>query len=54
MATLAGAGFPLAPPALAEATEIGRKYDIPIAYDPIADQKSWNEMAGFLKKIFHK
>ena len=34
------------------ATEVGKKYDIPIAYNAEADTKSWNEMATFLQRIF--
>lgn len=30
-------------------TENGKKFNIPIAYDPAADQASWNELMKFLK-----
>ncbi|HLD99768.1 MAG TPA: dienelactone hydrolase family protein [Bdellovibrionota bacterium] len=35
-----------------KATEVGKKYGIPIAYNAEADTKSWNEMATFLQRIF--
>ena len=35
-----------------KATEIGKRFNMPIAYDADADQKSWDEMRGFLKRIF--
>lgn len=37
-----------------EATELGKKFNLPIAYNADADKKSWNEMKDFLKKIFKK
>ncbi len=35
-----------------DATEIGKKFKIPIAYNELADVASWNEMKTFLKRIF--
>ena len=35
-----------------EATELGKKFNLPIAYNADADKKSWGEMKDFLKKIF--
>jgi dienelactone hydrolase len=35
-----------------EATELGKKYHIPISYNAEADKKSWDEMVTFLRKIF--
>lgn len=35
-----------------EATEKGKKFNIPIAYNYAADKKSWEDMKDFLKKIF--
>lgn len=34
------------------ATELGKKFDMPIAYDEKADKASWQEMQGFLTEIF--
>ena len=34
------------------ATALGKKFNIPIAYNKDADEKSWNEMKVFLKNIF--
>jgi dienelactone hydrolase len=34
------------------ATEMGKKFKIPIAYNEPADVASWNEMKSFLKRIF--
>jgi dienelactone hydrolase len=36
-----------------EATALGKKFNIPIAYNESADKKSWKEMETFLKTIFH-
>jgi dienelactone hydrolase len=33
-----------------KATEIGKKYNIPISYDESADKKSWNELISFIKE----
>ena len=33
-------------------TEIGKKYDLKVAYNKEADEKSWNEMKAFLREIF--
>ena len=35
-----------------EATELGKKFNLPIAYNADADKKSWSEMKDFLKNIF--
>jgi len=37
-----------------EATELGKKYNMPIAYNAKADKESWNEMKKFLRTIFKK
>jgi dienelactone hydrolase len=37
-----------------EADELGKKFGMAIAYNAEADQKSWDELKGFLKKIFKK
>jgi dienelactone hydrolase len=37
-----------------DATELGKKFDLPIAYNADADKKSWGEMKEFLAKIFKK
>ncbi|MGZ6237382.1 MAG: dienelactone hydrolase family protein, partial [Syntrophales bacterium] len=37
-----------------EADELGKKYNIPIAYDRDADTKSWQELNEFLHRIFRK
>jgi dienelactone hydrolase len=34
-----------------DATELGKKFSIPIAYNAAADTASWNEMKGFLGRI---
>jgi len=36
-----------------DATEWGKKFNIPIAYNKNADTLSWNEMKQFLNQIFH-
>ena len=35
-----------------DATEMGKKFNMPIAYNESADMASWNEMKTFLKRIF--
>lgn len=35
-----------------KATEIGKKYGIPVAYDAKADSDSWNRMKDFFKTLF--
>lgn len=35
-----------------DATELGKKLGIPIAYDAKADKESWNELKRFLKSIY--
>jgi dienelactone hydrolase len=37
-----------------DADELGKKYNMPIAYNADADRKSWGELKGFLKKIFRE
>jgi dienelactone hydrolase len=37
-----------------DATELGKKFNLPIAYNADADKKSWGEMKEFLAKIFKK
>lgn len=37
-----------------EATELGKKFNMPIAYNANADKKSWNELKEFLKTIFRE
>ncbi len=34
------------------ATELGKKFDMPIAYDQKADKASWKEMLEFLQEVF--
>lgn len=35
-----------------EATAMGKKHKIPVAYNEAADKASWNEMKDFFKRIF--
>jgi dienelactone hydrolase len=35
-----------------EATDVGKKFNLPLAYNADADRKSWDEMQGFLKTVF--
>jgi len=35
-----------------DATELGKKFNMPIAYDAKADEESWSEMKNFLTNIF--
>jgi dienelactone hydrolase len=37
-----------------EATELGKKFNMPIAYNARADKESWNEMKRFLNAILKK
>jgi dienelactone hydrolase len=37
-----------------EATELGKKFNMPIAYNAQADKESWNEMKGFLSTVLKK
>jgi dienelactone hydrolase len=37
-----------------EADELGKKYNIPIAYNRAADKKSWEELKKFLRQIFRR
>ena len=35
-----------------DATKLGLKYKLPLAYNPKADRESWADMTAFLKEIF--
>jgi len=35
-------------------TEVGKKFNIPIAYNAEADKNSWNDMKAFFNKLFKK
>ncbi len=37
-----------------EATELGKKFKMPIAYNANADKKSWDELKKFLNMVFKK
>ncbi len=37
-----------------DATKLGKKYKLPLAYSPKADRESWADMTKFLKDIFKK
>jgi len=37
-----------------EATELGKKFNMPIGYNAEADKESWNEMKGFLSTVLKK
>ncbi|MEN6320089.1 MAG: dienelactone hydrolase family protein [Syntrophaceae bacterium] len=37
-----------------DADELGKKFNIPIGYNRVADEQSWEELKNFLKKIFEK
>jgi len=37
-----------------DATELGKKFKMPIAYNKAADKASWKDLQGFLKEIFKK
>lgn len=37
-----------------KADSLGKKYDLPLAYDKEADEKSWEKMTVFLEKIYSK
>lgn len=37
-----------------DATEMGKKFNMPIAYNARADKESWNEMKGFLTTVLKK
>jgi dienelactone hydrolase len=37
-----------------EATELGKKFNMPMAYNEKADKESWNEMKGFLSTVLKK
>ena len=36
------------------ATKLGKKFNIPIAYNKKADEKSWKDMKEFFSKVFQK
>ncbi len=36
------------------ATELGKKFNLPLAYNENADKKSWEEMKKLFKKVFQK
>ena len=35
-----------------EATQLGKQFNLPIAYNPQADQQSWQELETFLQNVF--
>jgi dienelactone hydrolase len=35
-----------------KATEVGKKFSMPISYNEKADKKSWNDMKQFFKSVF--
>jgi dienelactone hydrolase len=35
-----------------EATDKGRKYNLPLAYDEKTDRQSWEDMKGFWQRVF--
>lgn len=37
-----------------DADEHAKKFELPIAYDPEADKQSWEELEGFLERIFQE
>ncbi len=37
-----------------DATELGKKYNLPLAYNADADKKSWEDMTKFFAEIFKK
>jgi dienelactone hydrolase len=37
-----------------DADSLGAEFNLPLAYDKTADEKSWNEMKNFFTKIFEK
>jgi dienelactone hydrolase len=37
-----------------DATEMGKKFNMPIAYNEKADKESWNEMKGFLSTVLRQ
>lgn len=37
-----------------DADEYGKKFNLPLAYNKMADEKSWDDMKQFFKKIFAK
>jgi dienelactone hydrolase len=37
-----------------DATEMGKKFNMPIAYNEKADKESWNEMKGFLTAVLKR
>jgi dienelactone hydrolase len=37
-----------------DATKLGKKFKLPLAYDPKADKESWADMTEFFKEVFKK
>jgi dienelactone hydrolase len=37
-----------------DADELAKKFTIPIGYNRVADEQSWEELKKFLKKIFEE
>jgi dienelactone hydrolase len=37
-----------------DATELGKKFNMPVAYNKAADKASWDDMKGFFAEIFKK
>jgi dienelactone hydrolase len=37
-----------------EATALGKKFNLPIAYNAAADSASWSDMKLFLESVFKK
>ncbi len=37
-----------------DANELGKKFEMPIAYNADADRKSWESMKKFLKEVLQK
>lgn len=37
-----------------DATKIGKEFNLPIEYNPVADKDSWNDMKAFFARIFKK
>jgi len=37
-----------------DATELGKKFNLPLAYNEKADKESWADMTQFFSKVFKK
>jgi dienelactone hydrolase len=37
-----------------DATKLGKEFNLPIEYNPVADKDSWNDMKTFFTRIFKK